>query len=348
MSRWWRVLVPVLTLALLAAACSDDGGSGVGDGGDGGDGDESGTLTVYSGRDEELVGPVIEQFEDATGINVEVRYGETAELAATILEEGGNSPADVFFAQDAGALGALADEGRLTEMPQRVGDLVPGEFRSPVGQWVGVSGRARTVVYNTEALSEGDLPESILDFTDPEWEGRIGWAPTNGSFQSFVTALRELRGEEAAREWLEGIDANGAQVYPKNTPIVQAVIDGEVEVGFVNHYYLLRFLAEDPAAPAANYFLPGGDPGSLVNVAGAGVIDTSNDQDLAVEFVEFLLTRESQEYFATETFEFPLVEGVEQADGLPPISELDQPEIDLSDLDDLQGTLELLQEVGLV
>ena len=308
-----------------------------------------GNLVIYSGRSEELVGPIIEQFEAETGIDVQTRYGDTAELAATILEEGENSPADLFFAQDPGALGALADEGRFQELPGQILDRVPERFRSPDGNWVGTSGRARVVAYNTAALSEDELPESIFAFTDPEWEGRIGWAPTNGSFQAFVTALRVIEGEDRARAWLEGIQANDPFVYPDNSTTLEAVASGEVEVGFVNHYYLFRALEEQGQDfGARNYYLPGADPGNLVIVAGTGILDSATNPEAARSFIQFMLAEEAQQYFAEETFEYPLVEGVEPVEGLRPLSEIQTPEVDLGDLDDLQGTLELLRETGVL
>jgi iron(III) transport system substrate-binding protein len=218
-----------------------------------------GALVIYCGRSEELVGPLFEQFEKESGVDVQVRYGDTAELAATVLEEGENSPADLFFAQDPGALGALTDEGRFRPLPQETLDRVPERFRSDEGVWVGTSGRSRVVAYNTDELSEGDLPDSIFGFTQPEWEGRIGWAPTNGSFQAFVTALRVLEGEDVAREWLEGIQANDPSVYPDNATALEGVASGEVEVAFVNHYYLYQALEEQGEGfPARNYYLKNG------------------------------------------------------------------------------------------
>ena len=340
------LLAPLTTLSLTLAACGTDIGSQpvASEPADG----EAESITVYSGRSEELVGPLLEQFTTATGIEVEARYGDTAEMANLILTEGENSPADVFFAQDAGALGAVAGEGLLAELPSELLDQVDGRFRSPDGEWVGVSGRARVVAYNTDNLSEADLPDSIFGFTDPEWSGRIGWAPTNGSFQAFVTALRVIEGEDRAREWLEGIQANDPNVYEGNNPALDAVIAGEVDVAFINHYYLMQRLEESPDAPAANYFLTGGDPGALVNVAGVGVIATTEEAQAAERLVEYLLSDEAQAYFAGETKEYPLVDSVEPADELPALSEIGTPEIDLSDLSDLEGTLELLQEVGIL
>src|SRR4028119_1243833 len=235
-----------------------------------------GSLVVYSGRSEELVGPIFEQFEERSGIDMQVRYGETAELAAPLLEEGENSPADLFFAQDPGALGALDDEGRLTKLPEEILGRVPAEFKADDGDWVGTSGRSRVVAYNTEELQEGDLPDSVFGFIDPEWEGKLGWAPTNGSFQAFVTALRVLEGEGRAREWLEGVQANDPFVYPDNLSAVEGVASGEVEVALVNHYYLFQVKEErGQDLPAANHFFDGGDPGALVLAAGAGGPDTA-------------------------------------------------------------------------
>jgi iron(III) transport system substrate-binding protein len=308
----------------------------------------TGAITVYSGRSEELVGPLIDRFMQETGIEVAVRYGDTAEMANLILTEGQNSPADVFFAQDAGALGAVAREGLLTELPDELLERVDPRFRSPAGEWVGVSGRARVVAYNTDRLDESDLPASIFGFTDPAWAGRIGWAPTNGSFQAFVTALRVLEGDDRTREWLEGIRANDPKVYEGNNPALDAVIAGEVDVAFVNHYYLMQRLAESPNVSAANFFYTGGDPGALVNVAGAGILTTADNPDAAGAFIEYLVADAAQEYFAAETKEYPLVEGIAADPELPPLSEIGTPEIDLSDLSDLEGTLELLQEVGIL
>ena len=307
-----------------------------------------GRLVVYSGRSESLVGPLLEQFEQDTGIQVEVRYGDTAEMAATILEEGNNSPADVFYGQDAGALGALANAGRFTPLPEETLNKVDAPFRSNSGEWVGASGRARVVVYNPNNVAEADLPDDIFGFCDPQWAGRIGWPPTNGSFQAFVTALRVVEGEDRAREWLQCIQANEPKVYPNNTTIVAAVADGEIDVGYVNHYYLFRFLAEDPDFPARNYSPRGGDTGAMINVAGVGILNTGVNQAEAQIFVDYLLRQSAQEYFNRETHEYPLSAAVETNPLLTPISELNVPNIDLNQLEDLDGTLQLLAELGIL
>jgi iron(III) transport system substrate-binding protein len=305
-------------------------------------------LVVYSGRSENLVDPIIARFGEESGIQVEVRYGGTSELAATILEEGDNSPADVFFAQDAGALGALAKAGRLAPLGEDILALVPAGLESRDGDWVGISGRARVLVYNTSELTPEQLPDDVWGLTAEAWRGRVGWAPTNGSFQAFVTALRVLEGEERAQEWLEAMLANDVQPYPNNSAIVEATAAGEISVGLVNHYYLYRFLAEQGETfPARNYYFRTPHAGSMINVAGVGVLTTAKNPAAAAEFVKFLLSQEAQQFFANETFEYPLVAGdITVSDILVPLNEIATPDLDLSDLDDLQGTLELLQSVG--
>ena len=307
------------------------------------------TLTIYCGRGESLVGPVVQAFQEETGTQVEIRYGGTADLAAQILEEGDQSPADVYYGQDAGALGQLASEGRLSPLPESILDRVSSRFRDPNGRWVGTTGRARVFVYNTELLTLEDLPDTIHGLTDPRWKGRIGWAPTNGSFQAFVTAVRRLEGEDAAREWLEGVLANDPVAYPNNTAIYQAVADGEVELALSNHYYLFRFLVQQGPEFAARTVSPaGGGAGGLINISGGGVVNTAANPEAAERFLAYLLTESVQERFARETFEYPLVEGIPTDPAVTPLSEINPPDLALGDLDDLRGTLDLLREVGAI
>lgn len=314
---------------------------------------QSGPLVVYSGRGEVLVGPIIEEFSKATGIKAQVRYGGTSQLAATILEEGRNSPADVFWAQDAGALGAVAKKGGFVKLPDSLLGKVDQRFRSPKGEWVGVTARARVVSYNTTKLSERDLPDSVFGFTEPKWRGRVGWAPTNGSFQAFVTALRKVEGEQRARAWLEGMKANQAKAYPNNNAALLAVASGEVDAALINHYYLYTQLKEKgPAFPVRNYYPRSGDAGALVNAAGVGILGTSKRQDAAVRFVEFLLSARAQEFFAgdapSDAYEYPVVPGIKIHPELVPLNQVKAPSFDLSDLDDLDGTLKLLRDVGII
>jgi iron(III) transport system substrate-binding protein len=325
--------------ASLSAAPASPAGSPAG---------AEGSLTVYSGRSESLVGPLFERFEAETGIDVEVRFGDSAELAALLLEEGDRSPADLFFSQDAGALGAVAASGALASLDPAVLERVEPLFRDPEGHWVGTSGRARVAAYSTEQPDLA-LPDSVHGFTDPAWRGRLGWVPTNGSFQAFVTALRLLEGDEAARAWLKGILANAPVAYDGNAAAVEGVAAGEVDAALVNHYYALELAAEHGGDfPVANHYFAAGDPGSLVNVAGVGQLATAANPGAAAALVDFLLGTEAQTYFADTTFEYPLIEGVTPDPRLPALDSIEAPDIDLSDLADLQGTVALLRDVGAI
>ena len=305
------------------------------------------TLTVYSGRGEDLVAPVIDAFSETTGIAAEVRYGNSAEMLLLIQEEGDNTPADVYYSQGAGFLGLLAAEGRLAELDDEImARLADPNLGSPNREWVGLTGRARTAVYNTDLLSEDDLPDLLVGFTDPQWSGKIGWAPSNASFQDHVTALRFILGEDGAREWLEGMLANDPIPYENNGAILDAVAAGEIEVGLTNHYYLYRRIAEDPSYPVANKYYTDGDPGALVNIAGAGVLTTTECPAEAQELIAYLLSVEAQEYFTETNQELPVVIDVEPSEGLPRIDSLVLPAFDLNQLLDLEGTVDLLIETG--
>ena len=341
-ARAASIAVTAALLAVFSAACSDSSQVSQIEAPS-----DPGSLVVYSGRSESLVGPLIENFQAVTGIDASVKYGSTGEIAATLLEEGANSPADVFFAQDPGGLGAIAT--MLEPLSDDLIGLVPEWARSPEKQWIGLSGRARVVVYNRENVDVADLPATLVGFTEPEWMGRIGWAPANASFQAMVTTMRTLWGEDGTSDWLSSIQDNKPKVYPKNTPIVAAAATGEIDVGLVNHYYLHRFVQEDGESfGARNFFMNGGGPGSVVLVSGAGILETADSKDNAERFIRFMLSQVAQQYFASQTFEYPLVDGVTTHRLLPPISELAKPTVDMASLADVKGTQRLLRELGIV
>lgn len=343
-SRMSRVaLVVVATGALFVSACGSES--------DAGSSDEASdqSVVVYSGRAEELVAPLFEQFTADTGIPVEVRYGDTAELAAQIIEEGEGSPADLYFGQDAGALGALDSAGQCAPLPAAIAETVPATYRAADGNWTGITGRARVIAYDSSQVSADEVPTSVFELTDPKWKGQVAIAPTNGSFQAFVTAMRVAAGDDATREWLQGMVDNDAQLYEKNSLIRDAVDAGEVQLGLINHYYWYQRAAEvgEDAMNVQLAFTAPGDPGTLVNVAGACVIAPSDNQAGAAELLTWMLTDEIQQWFVENTYEYPLVPGVTAPTGVPPIGEVQGPDVPLAELEDLPGTLQMLQDVGL-
>lgn len=309
-----------------------------------------GAFTLYSGRDEALVQPLIDQFEEQSGISVDVRYGNTAELGALLLEEGDATPAQVFLAQDAGALGALSNADLFATLPAATTDAVPAGFTSTDDTWVGVTGRARVIAYDSEVLQAADVPASVDAFTDPAWAGKFGIAPTNASFQAFVTAYRVLNGEAAADQWVEAVAANDPVIFDNNRAILAAVNDGVIEAGLINHYYWFAQAAETGAENmrAQLSYPEAGDAGSIVNVTGAGLLSGAATDADALKFIDYLVSADAQQYFVDETFEYPLISGIEAPAGLPALQSLVNPELDLADLDTLEDTQTLLGKHGLI
>jgi iron(III) transport system substrate-binding protein len=305
-------------------------------------GGEEETLTVYSGRSENLIAPLLDQFADSTGIKVDVRYGSSADLALLIDQEGDRGRADVFISQSPGALGFLEGNDRLTSLDESLLALVPARWRNDDGMWIGISGRVRVIVYNEDLVDPAELPDSVFELSDDRFQGMVGLAPGNSSFQDFVTIMRDVYGDDAALDWLTDMAGNGARSYTNNTAIVQAVGRGEVPMGLVNHYYSFRALAEDPGASSRNYFFPFGNIGSVLIATGAGIVASSDHPELGGQLIEFLLGETAQRYLAEETFEYPLALGSEPVDVLPALTTIDAA---FHDLDELGGGLERTKEL---
>lgn len=327
------VAIVMVVAASLLAACSGDRDA----------------LTIYSGREEALVTPILDRFAEEKGVDVNIRYGDSVDLALLIAEEGDDTPADVFFSQSPGTVGFLGSEEMLAPLDDGVLGKVDPKFESSEGEWVGITARQRVLVYNTEMVEEEDLPDSVFDLADERYAGDVGLAPTNASFQDFVTAMRLVEGEGAAREWLQAMSDNDNPMYADNSSIVAAVGRGEIPMGLVNHYYNYRALEEDPDAPSRNYTFPPSDIGSLMIASTVSVLRSSDHKDEAAEFVDFLLSKEAQEFFSKETFEYPLVPGVEAADVLPPFDSLEAVDFDIDRLGgDLKSTADLISDSGLL
>ena len=329
--------VTVLALVLAAGAASAPA--------------QTTSLTIYSGREERLVKPIMDRFTKETGIQLNVRYASSAALATALVEEGRNSPADVYWSQEPGTLGLVAARGLLARLPQATVGKVPSRFSTRSRRWVGTSGRSRVLVYNTNELRTSELPASVWGLTNARWKGKIGIAPTNASFQAFLGATIHLYGEERVRAWLRGLEENDVRFYPNNTTVVQAVGRGDVEVGLVNHYYLYNLLAETPDLPVRNHWFRNGDPGNLVLAAGVGIVSATKKTGAAQRFVDFLLSKTGQRMIARGpgAAEYPLVKGVPRRPGLPPLESIKGPKYNLGRLAaDLAPAVRMLLEEGFI
>ena len=307
-------------------------------------------LTIYSGQHEQTTALLVAGFEKQTGIAVSVRSGDEATLGSQILQEGTNSPADVFYAENTPVLETLRERGLLAAVSPATLAAVPGRYDSTQGSWVGVSARASALVYDTRSLTASQLPHSILELAEPRWRGKVGFAPSETDFQPLLSAVVKLAGTAAAERWLKGLQANG-RVYPDNETVVNQVNNGESALGPINSYYWYRLRDELGAGSmhsALHYYAPG-DPGDLVDVSGAAVLRASSHSAAAQAFLAFLVSRTGQETIAhSHSYEYPLRPGVSPAAGLPPLSGLRGAALTPAELGDGSGALALEQKLGLL
>lgn len=305
-------------------------------------------LTIYSGRSENLVGPLLERFSEETGIQIDIRYGDSTDLALLLAEEGDRTPADVFLSQSPGTVGFLAQRDLLARLDEGTLEAVPSQFESSEGLWVGVSARRRVLVYDSDQVSKAELPRSVFDLVAPAYRGRVGLAPSNASFQDFVSAMRQVKGDERTEEWLRAMAENGSPTYANNNAIVEAVSRGEIPFGLVNHYYNERFLAEDPSLPSRNYVFPGGDLGGIPLVTTVSALAGSDRAEDAARFIRFLLGPEAQRFYSEETFEYPLAAGVEPPARLEPLDKDVRLPYDIERLGaELESTAQMIARSGL-
>lgn len=327
---------------MVLAALPSCGGEASGDAG-------AVELVVYCGRSRALVGDLLEDFEAKGEATLSIAYDATPALANQLALAGSATVCDVFFAQDAGHLSALAAVGVLQPLPDDVLEAVPEDFRGPGGRWVGTSARVRCLVYDPKRIAPADMPQRLADLADARWQGRIGWAPGNGSFQVHVTHLRHAWGEEPTRAWLEAMRANQPRRYPKNAPMIGAVARGEIDIGWLNHYYLPKARTQDPSLELANWTFPeDGDAGNLLMVSGIGIVTTDpRRREAALALVRHLLADEAQRYFARETFEYPVKPDAPQPEGLDGLDPAHLAHVDHEELIDVLPTKTMLDELGL-
>ena len=309
-----------------------------------------GNITVYSGQHEQTVAALVAAFEAQTHIKVSVRSDDEATLANQILQEGGSSPADVFFGENPASLNTLDAKHLLATTTASTLAAVPSIDSPTTGNWVGVSARAVALVYNTSKAKESALPTSILDFADPVWKGKFGFAPGETDFQPIVTAIIQTKGLDAATAWLTGLKTN-AKLYNDNEGLVAAVNRGEIETGVIDHYYWYRLSDEVGAGKvtSALHYFAAGDPGSLVDVSGAGQLLSSKHPGSAQAFLAFLVSKPAQDIIGTsESYEYPLAAGVTTSKPLRPFADFGTPVVTIAQLGDGQQAVRLLQQIGLL
>jgi iron(III) transport system substrate-binding protein len=334
-----HLLLVALGCAAIAVAVAGCGSSG----------DEN-SLTLYSGQHEQTTALLVKAFERETHIKVNVRFGDESSLGNQLLQEGSNSPADVFYAENTPVLEDLSEHQRLAPVDPATLAAVPSRYSSASGHWVGVSARVSALVYNTSRVKPSELPASILDLAQPRFKGKIGYAPSETDFQPLVAAITKVHGQAAAEQWLKGLQAN-ARLYPDDETVVTQVNNGESLMGPINHYYWYRARAELGAGgthSALHYFAPG-DVGALVVISGAAVLSSSSHKQQAQRFLAFLVSPRGQETIAhSDSFEYPLRPGVEPAAGLPPLATIRPAALTPADLGNGRAALELEQKLGLL
>lgn len=306
-------------------------------------------LVVYSGRGEALVAPLFAQFEKDTGIKLDVRYNTTSSLATQLLTEQQNSPADVVFLQESGYLTLLAEAGLLKELNADLLKPVDTRFQDENKRWLGTSARVRVLAYNTNLVKAEDLPKDLKELTDPKWSGKIGWAPSNASMQAHVSALRVLWGEQPTYQWLEGVKNNKPVSFQKNAQIVSAVGQGDLSIGWVNHYYLYQLKKQNPSLPVANYYFPeSGKAGNILIISGAGIHAHTKKQAQAEQFIAYLTGEKAQQYFANDSFEYPTRTGVATHPEVTPLADIHFAKVSQKDLAEVEPTLQMLRKLGLI
>lgn len=324
-------------------------------------------LVVYSGRSQALVQNLVDDFKEQTGVDIEVRYGNDAELMAVMNEEGEQSPADVYWANTTGALANASQQDMLETLPDSLTSKSDA-YSSGSGKWVPVTTRFRVLAYNPTAVDTANLPESILDLPQmEEFEGRVGWTPTYSSFYDFVTALRLTQGDDVATDWLQDMQELNPKAYSSNPPMVQAILAGEIDIGLTNHYYVIQTKyggkegyfedhehygeqEPDPDANIETYHFGKGDIGNLALVTGAAQLHTADNPELAQQFLSYLLSKRAQEYAAESVNEYPVTGQAELPDYMLNAEEALElsPDYDYEQLKQLEGTLNLLRKVGLI
>ena len=328
---------------MMVSGCSNSSSDSGADSGD------ANTITVYNAQHESLTQEWVDAFTAETGIQVEVRNGSDTELGNQLVAEGDKSPADVFLTENSPAMTLVENAGLFTDVNQDVLDQVPAQYRPSSGKWTGIAARSTVFAYNRDMLPEDQLPKSLLDLQDPAWKDRWAASPSGADFQAIVSALLELKGEDATRQWLAGMKDN-VRTYKGNGTVMKAVNAGEIPGGVIYHYYW--FGDQDKTGENSNnvalHYFKNEDPGAFVSVSGGGVLKSSTKQDAAQQFLKFVTGQKGQEVLQTGTsFEYTVGSGVPANPKLVPLVDLQAPQVDPAKLNSPQVT-ELMTEAGLL
>lgn len=311
-------------------------------------GDDGPYITVYNAQHEELLAEVAPIFEEETGIDVRLRSGKDLELANQLVAEGEASPADVFLTENSPAMTLVDNAGLFTKVDQETLDLIPEQYVPSNQNWLGFIARSTVLVHN-DSVGADELPESILELAEPEWAGRVAFSPTGADFQAIVSAVVATEGEERAREWIQGLADNGT-VLENNLVVMEAVNAGEVDTGIIYHYYWYRDQKEagENSDDSQLHFFGDQDPGAFVSVSGAGVLASSDKQEDAQAFVNFLASEEGQQAIADSyALEYPLNPDVSLEPPVKPFEELEPPRLDVASLNS-EPVVEMMQDAGLL
>ncbi|PXW26440.1 iron ABC transporter substrate-binding protein [Paraburkholderia caballeronis] len=305
-------------------------------------------LTLYNGQHKQTGLALVDAFEKATGIKVEIRQGSSNQLANQIIAEGSRSPADVFYAEESTPLAALSEHGLLAPLDASTLNQIPKEYTNKAGDWVGVTARTRVVAFNPALIEEKDLPQSVLDFQKPEWQGKIAIVPTSGAFQEQIVAIEHTSGRDTAQAWLTGLKRN-AKIYNNNVAALNAVDRGEVAIALINNYYWYGLAKEDGEnnIKAKLHYFGHGDPGALITVSGVGVLKSSPHQALAQKFVAFMVSEAGQKAAVAAVAEYPLRPHIRSPFALKPFDQIDPPKVTPADLGSAHDALVLEREAGL-
>ncbi|MEU2003703.1 iron ABC transporter substrate-binding protein [Rhodococcus sp. NPDC019627] len=329
------------TAAMMAvSACSDSGSESSSD---------ADTLTVYNAQHESLTQEWADAFTAETGIEVELRNGSDTELGNQLVAEGDQSPADVFLTENSPAMTLVENAGLFAGVNQDVLDQVPSQYRPSSGAWTGIAARSTVFAYNKDQLPQDQLPKSLLDLQDPAWKDRWAASPSGADFQAIVSALLELRDEDATRQWLAGMKEN-VRTYKGNNTVMKSVNAGEIPGGVIYHYYWFGDQAKtgENSNNVALHYFRNEDPGAFVSVSGGGVLKSSSNQDAAQQFLKFVTGKSGQEVLQTGTsFEYTVASDVPANPELVPLADLQAPAVDPAKLNSPKVT-ELMTEAGLL